>query len=315
MPMRHPRSGPRRVHSFWANMRVGLLLIVAVAGTLAGCRLPGRTGPVTRSLVASRQLCQQGVSAIERDQWGRAETLLREAVDTCPFDPDARYYHAEALWHRGEREQAVSQMEEACRLAVDNAALHARLAGMRLAMGQVEAARRGVQDALDLEPKLAEAWAIRARVSRARGEPRRALADYHRALALLPDDRAIQLEIADVYRQLDQAQRALATLHRLAETYSPGEEPQQVLYLQGLAYAALERWDDAAERFSAAGSQGPPTAEILFQLGQAELHAGRPAAAAAAARQALALDRQHQPSRELLGQLELVLGPSDAARR
>ncbi len=268
-----------------------------------------------RSLVASRQLCQQGVAAIEEEQWERAESLLAEAVRTCPFDPDARRHYAEVLWRRGQRERAIAELEEAGQLAVDNACLRVRLSEMRLAAGQVELARHSAEHALDLDPKLAQAWAARARVMRAGGELEEALADYHRALSLAPDDPAVLLQMAELYRELNEPQRALAALQNLAEMYSPGEEPQQVLLLQGLAYAALGRWEDAAGSLSTAATRDRPTPEILFHLARAELLAGRPAAAAAAARHALALDPRHLPSRELLEHVKVVLGPQDTLRR
>jgi len=292
-------------------MRADLVsLATAVAMLpLAGCLLPGRPGPVSRSLVASRQFSQQGIAAIERGQWERAEGLLAEAVETCPVDADARCHYAEALWHQGERERAVDQLEEAARLAVDAPQSHVLLADRRLAIGHVELARQSAQHAIDLDPRLADAWAIRGRVRWAGGQPDRALADYHRALGLAPHDRAILLETAELYRELGEPPRALAALQTLADTYSPGEEPQQVLYLEGLAYAALDRWDEAAESLAAASTREQPTAEILCQLGRAELYAGRPARAVQAARQALALHPDHGPSRELLGHAELVQRP------
>lgn len=298
-------------------MRADLVsLITAVAALpLAGCTLPGRAGPVSRSLVTSRQYSQQGIAAIERGQWEQAESLLAEAVETCPADTDARRHYAEALWHQGERERAVDQLEEAARLTVDDPQLHVLLADRRLVIGQVKLARQSAQHAIDLDPKLAGAWAIRGRIRRACGQPDRALSDYHRALGLAPHDRTILLETAELYRELGEPPRALAALQTLADTYSPGEEPQQVLYLEGLAYAALERWDEAAESLAAASTQEQPTTEILFQLGRAEFYAGRPARAAEAARQALALYPDHKPSRELLGQAELVLRPDGPVLR
>jgi tetratricopeptide (TPR) repeat protein len=298
-------------------MRAAPDQVVLVMLTLAtvGCQLPGGRGPMSRSLLASRQLCQQGVSAIEDGRWQQAEKLLAQAVQTCPEDPDARRQYADVLWHRDQQGQAIAQLEEACRLDINSASLRVRLAEVRLAVGQVELADRSVQSALDRNPKLAEAWAVRGRVMRAKGRLGQALGDYQRALGLSPEDRTVQLEIAELYGQLDQPQRALATLHDLADTYSPGEEPQQVLHLEGLAYAALERWDAAAESLSAACTRGQPTPEILFRLGRAELLAGRPAAAAAAAREALALDPRHQPSRDLLGHVESVLGSEEPRRR
>lgn len=292
-------------------MRVDLASLVTVVATLplAGCLLPGRPGPVSRSLVTSRQFSQQGIAAIERGQWERAEDLLAEAVETCPVDADARRHYAEALWHQGARERAVDELEEAARLTADDPQLHILLADRRLAIGHVELARQSAQHAVDLDPRLADAWAIRGRVRWACGQPDRALADYHRALGLAPHDRAILLETAELYRELGEPSRALVALQTLADTYSPGEEPQQVLYLEGLAYAALKRWDEATESLAAASTREQPTAEILFQLGRAELYAGRPARAAEAARQAIALYPDHRPSRELLGQAEVVLRP------
>jgi len=293
---------------------LGILTLVLLLSA-AGCRLPGLDGPVSRSLATSRQLSLQGVTAMERDQWQRAEQLLQQAVLACGSDPEARRSYAEVLWHRAAREEAVAQLEEASRLAPEDAGLHVRLAEMRLAMNQVEPAIRHTQQALELDPKLPGAWAMRGRVMQANGQLREALAAYHRALGYGPSDRTIPLEIAELYRQLDQPQRALVVLQNLAETYSPGEEPQRLLYREGLAYKALGRYDDAIRSLSAANSRDAPSAEILCQLGECQWAAGRHAEAAAAAREAMALDPQHPQSRELLDELELARRPDSGPPR
>jgi predicted TPR repeat methyltransferase len=46
--------------------------------------------------------------------------------------------------------------------------------------------------------------------------------------------------------------------------------------------------------------------EILFRLGEAELLAGRTDNAASAVQQALSIDPQHQPSRDLLNRIDLA---------
>jgi tetratricopeptide (TPR) repeat protein len=144
---------------------------------------------------------------------------------------------------------------------------------------------------------------------RASGQQRQALADYLRALGYAPGDNKILLEVAELYRQLDQPERALQTLQVLADSYAPGEEPQQVLYLTGLAYTALGRHGDAVDSFSAALLRDKPTPEILYRLGEAELLAGRIDEAANVAQQALVLDPQHKPSRELQNRIELARHP------
>jgi len=297
------------------NRRLLLAGLLLLPPCVAGCRLPGRGGPVPESLATCRQFSQQGIAALERQQWQQAESLLAKAVEACPVDADARRNYAEALWHRDARKEAISQLEEAAWLATEDTTLRVRIAEMELDCGRVEVARRHAEQALDLDPKSSAAWAIRARTTRAAGDPRGALADYHRALAGAPGDQAILLEIAELYRQVNRPQRALATLHCLADTYAPGEEPQQVLYLQGLAYLALGRHGDSAESLSTASLRGEPNRDVLYRLAEAELALGRPAEAAAAARHALALDPEHAPSRELLGRVEIVRGPESRLQR
>jgi len=282
---------------------------------LPGCQLPGLQGPVSRSLEACRGFSQQGIAAIERGQWVEAETLLAQAVRACPNDPEARHHYAETLWHRGARQEAIGQLEEAARIAGQDAAMHVRIAEMRLALGQVPLARSQAEQALDVDPKLSTAWAMRGRVNHAAGQLREALADYYRALTYAPNDREMLLEIAELHVQWKRPQRALSVLHRLVNTYSPGEEPQDVLYLQGLAQLELQRYDDAVDSFSLAGTRNRPTPEILYRLAEAEFSAGRPAEAAAAARQALALDPQHRQSRDLLARLEPATAPPRPLQR
>jgi tetratricopeptide (TPR) repeat protein len=277
------------------------LLAIAAA---SGCRLPGTEGPVSQSLLASRHLTQQGVAAMEKSQWDQAEAMCGRAVQACPGDVEARRQYAEALWQRGSQGQAIAQMEEAVRCAKDDPALHVRLAEMRLATGATQAARTEAEQAIDLDPKSAVAWSTRAQVMRASGDLNQALADYRRALGYAPDDRQILLDIAEIYRKLNQPQRALTSLQSLAETYSPGDEPQHVFHLLGLAYMALNRNEDAVESLTAAVLRGPPEAELLAHLGEAQLRAGRSTEAAAAVEQALAVDPGHRPSRELLERLQ-----------
>jgi tetratricopeptide (TPR) repeat protein len=297
----------------YTSSRIIAALLLALLS--AGCRLPGREGPVSQSLTDCRRLSQQGVAALERGEQPKAETLLAQAVTACPVDAEARRHYAESLWRRGARQDAIAQLEEAGRLAGEDASLWARLAEMHLASGQSELARQDAEQALNLDPKLPTAWATRGGVMRAAGQPREALADYLRALSYAPNDRTILRQIAELHRELNQPERALQTLQTLADTYPPGEEPGQVLYLMGLAYVAMDRYDDGVESFSAAVTRGKPSPELLCHLGEAELLAGHPAEAANAARQALTLLPQHQPSHDLLQRVELAQQPQGTVRK
>lgn len=293
-----------------------ILWILLLGGGLAagGCRLPNLRGPVPADLASSRQLCQQGVASLERGQAQEAETLLAEAVKVCSTDPDARRHYAEVLWARGNRAEAVRQMEAACRLNPEDAARQVRLAEMHLAEGRIEQAQQNAERAIDQSPKLSTAWAIRGRIRRSQGDLRGALADYHRALGYAPQDRQVLAEVADLYHQMQQPQRALETAQSLAETYSPGEEPQTVLCMLGASYSVLSRYDDAVECYSRAALGQRPTPELLFRLGEAQMLAGRTGEAALTLQQALALDPRHAPSRDLLSRIEVARASATVQR-
>jgi len=265
-------------------------------------------------------LSSEGNELLEQKQPEMAEAKLAAAVRTCPSDCDARRYYAETLWLRNARPEAVAQLEEACRLSPDSD-LRARLAEMYLEMGRLDDAERSVDLVLSRNPKLAAAWRTRGRVLRCKGDHLlaagnrdgarvaclQALADLHRAAGNDPSDRQVIGETAAVYRSLGQPQRALESMQSLVETYSPGEEPQQVMYWAGLDYMALGRYDDAVASFTTAVSRcDRPAPDLLYRLGEAQYCRGRTQEAAAALEKALAIDPQHFPSRRLLGEIQVA---------
>lgn len=289
--------------------------LIALAAASPGCHFRRWDGPVPRSLVLSRQLAQQGQTALERRNWQQAEQLLAKAVETFPQDAEARRHYAEALWQGGKRSEALDQMRQAMRLTPDDPQLLVRAAEMRVDQGDGEEAGRLVERALDIDPKNPRVWALRGKLREQAGDVRAALADYQRSLGYRPDDREVLLSVAEAYRRSNQPQRALASLQTLSDTYPPGEEPSQVLYLMGLAYSTEGRFGDAVESFAAARDRGPVGPELLFRLADAQWRAGRPSDARQTALRALALDPRHAGSQALLRRLAQLTGGSGAAIR
>ena len=212
-----------------------LLAVCCLLGGSLGCRLMGYGGAVSHELAACRNLSQQGVAAIEAQRWAEAETLMSQAVRACPTDNDAKRHYAEALWHRGKRAEAIMQLKAVVENLPDDANVRVRLGEMLLAGGHLSSALEQAEAAMDLAPSMAGTWAFRARVLRKKGFPQRALADYQRSLAYCPEDRNVLFETAEVYRQLNKPHEALAMLNCLSDTYPLGEEPKEVIHLQGLA--------------------------------------------------------------------------------
>jgi tetratricopeptide (TPR) repeat protein len=295
--------------------RSWMIVVSLAVAPLCGCRLPGHDGPAPRSLVECRRLSQQGVAALDRGRQQDAEALLAKAVAACPADAEARRHYAEALWRRGAQTEAIAQLEESGHLAGDDPLVWSRMAEMYLATGQLELAWKNADKAIDLDPHLPSAWAIRGGVFRLNRQPAEALTCYLRALGYAPKDRAILTEVADLHRQQNQPERSLQTLQSLADTYAPGDEPAQVELLLGQAYLALGRYDDAAESLSLAAKRGRPTVEMLCQLGEVQLAAGNPTEAAATAQRALALQPQDPRSRALFDRIQVARQPQGMMTR
>ncbi len=243
-----------------------------------------------------------------------AERLLTGAVESEPTDVEARRHLAEAMWANGDHAEAVLHMETALQLAPGHPETVVRVGEMQLALGQTRGAEQRAEQALALAPSMPEAWALRGRVFRELGEPKRALADLQQSLAYAPQDKSVLQDVAVLQFELKRPRRCLSTLHNLLDRYPHGEEPQDVLWLEGLAYGALDRHADAAESLAEASNRGKPPAELLYHLAMASNQCGDATRAADAAERALVADESHGPSRVLLASLREVGSGGDAVR-
>ena len=248
-----------RVRSTAASVFLAAAASLLVAAG-SGCRFIPRAGPAPNDLAEARRLCNAGLSAADQKDLMRAEGLLERAVKQCPTDIDARQHYADVLWKRGERMDAVKQIAEAMQIAPDDVGLCIDGGRMYMELGLLDDADRLARQAVSGAPRSAEAWRLHGQVSLARGKAEESLADFHRALAIAPDDRDILLETAEVYRRLDRPQRALATLAILGETYGPNQTPANVLEMEGMAQEALGRRADAIESYRQAIAKGGASA-------------------------------------------------------
>ncbi len=247
-----------------------LAAAILIAATGSGCRLVQRRGPVPPELADARRLCNEGLSAVDRKDLVQAEGLLERAVKSCPLDVDARHHYADVLWKRGERMEAVTQIAEALKLSPGDVGLCVDGGRMYMELGLLEDASRLADEAVRLAPRSAAAWHFRGQVAMARGQAEAALADYHRALAIEPDDRQMLLDTAEAYRRLDRPQRALATLAILEERYGPNQTPAEILVLEGMAQESLGRTADAIDSYRRAVAKGGGSAEVQARLAALE---------------------------------------------
>jgi tetratricopeptide (TPR) repeat protein len=197
---------------------------------------------------------------------------------------------------------------------------------MSLELGRTDDAGKFAEQAIAVNPRLSNAWTLRGQVAQiqslafAAPDPRsqrlieESLADLNRAMEYQHDDKRTLLLLAELYRQQGRADRALGTLETLRDCYTPGEEPQQILVLEGLAFAALRRFDDAADVYGIALSRDPQSLELHDRLAESQLLGGRPRDAAATVFQALALDPNHAPTRAIAERIDVALRPTETRR-
>lgn len=223
-------------------------------------------GPVPQDLATARRLSNEGLAAADRNDLLRAEGLLERAVKSCPTDVDARRHYADVLWKRGERLEAVRQIAAALELSPGDVGLSIDGGRMYMELGLLDDADRLAANAVRAAPRSADAWHLHGQVALARGRSEDALADFHRALSIAPDDREVLLATAEVYRRLDRPQRALATLGILSETYGPNNTPPEVLALEGMALESLGRPAEALEVYRQVVARGGATPEIEKRL-------------------------------------------------
>lgn len=278
-------------------------VLVAACGCALGCATMGRRGPSQEDVALGRQMCRQGIDALECGDVKSAKELLRQAAEADPEYGDARKHLAEALWLGGDRREAVEHAEMACRCQPLDAHNAVRAGEMRLLQGEAQQAAGWATQAIGVEPRLATAWALRGRAQQAIGNHAEAVADLQQALRYAPDDKRVLLDLAELYRQQGDDRRTLATLHQLLDAYAPGEEPTTALAMTGAAYLRSGRLDDAVDTFRLAAARPDADATLLCQLAEAEAACGRSAEAIAVAQRALATDAQHAPARALLSRL------------
>ena len=135
------------------------------------------------------------------------------------------------------------------------------------------------------------------------GDHRQALADLHRALSYDSRNAQVLHELAQTYLAAGDPQRSLANLQSLLELHPPGDEPPQLMFEAGLAYASMGRYDDAVEHYHHALAHDQANPDILFHLSEAELGRGHAAEARQVLEQAMVRDPANPRYQQLLSRL------------
>lgn len=242
----------RDLERFYAESRRWLTLTLAIALViLGGCRT-WRRPAMGESLAQARQLSLRGAESLQQEQWGDAEAYFSEALKQSAMDERAHWGFAEAMWNKGDREQATKHMEQAVRLSGGNPDLSVRLGQMQLEQGRLDEASKQAETALSSNRRHPGAWALQGDVLVAWQRWNEALAAYHRALVYQPDFPAVQIAVAELYHRTGRPQRALATLDRLEDEHPLDRMPVRAMWLRSESLVNLGRTREAREMLSEA---------------------------------------------------------------
>jgi tetratricopeptide (TPR) repeat protein/serine/threonine protein kinase len=132
-------------------------------------------------------------------------------------------------------------------------------------LGRFDEAISDYTKAIELNPKLADAWHNRGALYCDRlGQPEKALADLSKALELEPKDAENWFNRGETYTELDQPQKALADYNKAIEL-----EPKfvQALNNRGNAYAKLDRPEKALADYNKAIELAPTVTRAWWSRG------------------------------------------------
>jgi predicted CXXCH cytochrome family protein len=133
--------------------------------------------------------------------------------------------------------EAMGMFQNSLLARADYPETQMQIAGLAMALRSFDAAEAALATATDLDPQMAEAWALRARIQAARENPEGAIATLESGVANLPDDRVLLLQL-------------------------------------GALYAGQQRFNDAISVFESSLQKFGATPEVLDQLAINHLMAG-----------------------------------------
>jgi tetratricopeptide (TPR) repeat protein len=251
------RTAPTRLSAFrLPGFGLPWLLCACLACAGSGCRAL-QSSSTNKPLVSARQLSLRGADALQRSREQDAELLFSQALALSPLDERAHWGYANVLWTRGEKQQATHHMNEALRLSGRNPEYAIQLGEMNLELGEFAAAKSIALDVLSGNRNHARAWALLGDTHRSESDWVSAMECYHRALLIRSDYPRVQLSIADIYRKQGRPERALSTLDRITDVNNAFREDPEHMVLRGLAFADLNRPQEAASLLAKATERLP----------------------------------------------------------
>jgi predicted O-linked N-acetylglucosamine transferase (SPINDLY family) len=189
------------------------------------------------------------VKAVELHRGGRpeeAETIYRQVLSENPYDADALHLMGLIAYQRGKYRMAVKYIAGALAENPSVSVFHYNLSNVLKDLGDLEAAKNHLQEAIKLKADYAEAYLNLGIVLEAQGQGNLAISVYQKVLALQPNHVEAHNRLGLLFkgqREFDKAiehfKSALRTNPALAEVHNN----------LGTSLVAKFRVDDAIKAF------------------------------------------------------------------
>lgn len=241
-------------------------------------------------------LMSEGLQLHQSGRLAEAERLYLKVLDKHPSHAAANHLSGLVLLQRGDAAGAVSRLQRAVHVRSQDPEYLANLGTALNAAGRPAEAVEAFDKALALQPRNPAALNNKGMALKALGRHDEAAAAYRAAIALLPE--------AGFFRNLGTTLTELGDWHGAEAAYRQALAHRDNFpnALTGLCYAlqALDRKNEAVSAAAAHAARYPAEAEYHRALGHANWLAGKPEAAAAAYRAAIAAKPDDAEAHRLL---------------
>ena len=166
---------------------------------------------------ASNAKVQEGIKAIQAEDFAKAKAVLTEARGSAPQDPQAAFYLGVAHEGLGEFDAAKKHYAEALSLDEKLTEASVNLSALLLEGKDPEGALAVVDAALKHAGKDARLLMNRALAFEASGKAAEAVSAYGAAVAAAPDKLELRYAYAELLAQAGQRDQAVAQLARVKE--------------------------------------------------------------------------------------------------